>query len=292
MAGRTFQQCQPLRRSARCVNHPVNLGNLRCVTPVTFTRLYAVAKLPDMRLNALVMSRSHSSLKVLIAVFAELGVEYRISPSASETMETLASGHHSGLVVDFDLPLAVHVAKLARSISGKRKPVLFGMIGPETAIGGVFQAGASFALYKPLDLLQVLHSFRAAQGFMRTDRRSSSRSKSETLAYLQLSSGTVPALVQDLTEQGISIQAAEPLVPLRAVAVRFLLPGTTQVIHATADFIWADEAGRAGLFFQDIPSACRRDLNVWLKKHGAKKSESVRVLLEPQRNPRALAVVQ
>ena len=71
--------------------------------------------------------------------------------------------------------------------------------------------------------------------------------KSETLAYLHLPTGMVPALVQDLTEQGVSIQAAEPLVPLRSVALRFLLPGSTHVLHATADFIWADEEGRAGL---------------------------------------------
>jgi hypothetical protein len=79
------------------------------------------------------------------------------------------------------------------------------------------------------------------------------------------------------------------MVPLRAVALRFLLPGTTQVVHATGDFIWADGEGRAGLFFQDIPAACRRDLQAWLKKHGAKKSESVRVLLEPQKARRAMA---
>ena len=225
-----------------------------------------------------------------MAAFAELGIEYRISMSASETIETLATGHHSALVVDFDLPHAVQVAKLARSISGKRKPVLFGMIGAETAIGGVFEAGANFALYKPLDLLQVLHSLRAAQGFMQTDRRRSSRQKSETLAYLQLPTGTVPALVQDLTEQGISIQAAEPVLPLRGVDLRFLLPGTAQVVHATGDIIWADGAGRAGLFFRNVLAACRRDLQTWLKKHDAKKSESVRVLLEPQKNRRAAAV--
>jgi hypothetical protein len=219
-----------------------------------------------------------------------LGIEYRVSLCASETIETLATGYHSGLVVDFDLPHAVQVAKIARNIPGKRKPVLFGMIGVDTPIGEVFQAGTSFVLYKPLDLLQVLHSLRAAQGFMRADRCRSSRSKSETLAYLQLPTGTTPALVQDVTEQGISIQAAEPLSPLRAVSLRFLLPGTSQVVHATGDFIWADEQGRAGLFFQDMPAACRRDLQAWLKKRGVKKSDSVRALLEPRKNLRTMAV--
>jgi len=242
-----------------------------------------------MNLNALVMSRSHSSIRTLVAAFAELGIEYRISASASETIEELATGHHSALIVDFDLPHAVQVAKMVRTVAPKRRPVMFGMIGSTTPIGGVFHAGANFILYKPLDLLQVLHSLRAAQGFMQADRRRSSRAKSEALAYLQLPVGTMPALVQDVTEQGISLQAAEALLPLRNVPLRFLLPGTTQVVHATADFIWADAEGRAGLFFNSITPACRRDLQAWLKKRGTKKSEAVRSLLEPQTNRRSLA---
>ena len=239
-----------------------------------------------MKVNALIMSRSHASVKLLLAAFAELGIEYRIALSASEAIENLGSEQHSALILDFDLPQAVQVARAARAMTGRQRPVLFGMIGAETPIAEVFQAGANFVLYKPLDLLQVLHSFRAAQGFMRADRRSSSRPKTETLAYLQLPTGTVPALVQDLTEQGISIQAAEPLLPMRGIRLRFLLPRTTQVVHANGDFIWADSEGRAGLFFSDMPAACRRDLQAWLKKHGARQSDSVSSLLEPRKHAR------
>lgn len=242
-----------------------------------------------MKLNVLVMSRNTSAVKVLVAAFAELGMEYRISLSPSETVELIATGLHSALVVDFDLPNAVQVARSAHMMPEKRRPVLFGMIGSGTSIAGVFQAGGNFVLYKPLDLLQVLHSLRAAEGFMKRDRRTSNRHKSETLAYLQLPVGTVPALVQDVTEQGISVQAAEPLMPLRGVPLRFLLPGTTNVVKATGDFIWTDKSGRAGLFFTDLPVACRRDLQAWLRKRHAKKSESVRVLLEPQKSRRAAA---
>lgn len=237
-----------------------------------------------MKLNALVMTRSYGSVRVLVAAFAELGIEYRISPSASETIEMLAGDYHSALIVDFELPHAIQVAKVARATSARSKPVLFGMIGSQTSIASVFQAGANFVLYKPLDPLQVLHSLRAAQAFMREDRRRSSRQKSESLAYLQLQTGTVPALVQDITDQGISLQAAEPMLPMRHVQLRFLLPGTTNVVHARADFIWTDEQGRAGLFFTEMAAGCRRDLQAWLKKRGARKSESVRSLLESQTN--------
>jgi len=124
---------------------------------------------------------------------------------------------------------------------------------------------------------------------MQPDRRSSSRQKKETLAYLQLPTGTIPALVNDLTEQGLSVQAAEELIPLRDVALRFLLPGTTQVVHATADFVWADAKGRAGLFFTEVPAGCRRDLQVWLKKRGVRKADAMKVLLEPAKGRKAAA---
>ena len=245
-----------------------------------------------MKMNALVMSRSHGAVKVLVAAFAELGIEYRMTFSASETVDVLAEGQHSALVLDFDLPHAIEVARLARAASAKRRPVLFGMMGAGIPIASVFQAGANFALYKPLDLRQVLHSFRAAQAFTQLDRRSSSRQKRETLAYLQLPTGTIPALVNDLTEQGLSVQAAEELTPLRGVAVRFLLPGTTQVVHATADFVWADGVGRAGLFFTEVPAACRRDLEVWLKKRAVRKADAMQILLDPARGRKALAAHQ
>jgi DNA-binding response OmpR family regulator len=233
-----------------------------------------------MRVNALVMSRSSGAVKALIAAFAELGIEYRVSASILETLEILTAEHYSALIVDFDMLDAVSVAKMARTLPAKRRPVLFGMIGASTPVGNVFQAGASFVLYKPLDLSQVLHSLRAARGFMREDRRTADRQRSETLAYLQFPTGVIPALVMDVTEQGLSVQAAEALTPLRGIPLRFLLPQSAQVVNATGDFIWTDDNGRAGLFFSNMPLACRRDLQAWLKKNGAKKSEAVRTLLD------------
>jgi CheY-like chemotaxis protein len=242
-----------------------------------------------MGINALVMSRSNGAVKVLVAAFAELGVEYRVSASVPETLDILTAEHHSALIVDFDLPDAISIAKVARTLPEKRRPVIFGMIGAASSVGGAFQGGANFVLYKPLEPEQVLHSLRAARGFMHGDRRNATRQKSETLAYLQFPTGIVPALVLDVTEQGLSLQAAEGLTPLRGVPLRFLLPGTSQVVHATGDFIWADGNGRAGIFFSKIASACRRDLQAWLKKRAAKRSEAVRVLLEPLRNSRVAA---
>ncbi|MBV9182336.1 MAG: hypothetical protein JO356_13580 [Acidobacteria bacterium] len=237
-----------------------------------------------MRMNTLVMSRNAGAIQVLVAAFAELGIEYRVLLSASETIETLASGRHSALIVDFDLPQVLEVVKVARTLASRRRPVLFGMIGNKFSIESVFQAGANFVLYKPLDIRQIRHTFRLAQGVIAIDRRGTTRRAIETLAYLDLPQGTIPALIYELTGEGLSLQAGEPLIPLRAVRMRFLLPApTTQVVHARGDIVWADKAGRAGLFFSHIPAGCRRDLDSWLRKHSARMSQPPPSVL-PERN--------
>lgn len=235
-----------------------------------------------MSLNALVLSRHAHGTKTLVSAFAELGIEFRLSTSAAEIMEIVGAGYHSALIVDFDMPQVLQVAKMARTLPPKRRPVLFAMLGSQTPIASVFQAGANFVLYKPLEFRQVLHSLRAAQGFMRQDRRQRLRQTSEALAYVDFPSGTVPALVLDMTEQGLSLQAAEALVPLRGVRLRLLLPGTAQLIAARGDLIWADARGRAGLFFSDLAPGAHRSLDAWLRKRRSKRSDAVRSLLEPR----------
>jgi len=136
-----------------------------------------------MSLNALVMSRSHASIRVLISAFAELGIEYQISPSASETADVLAHSYHSAVIIDFDLPHSSQIAQAVR-VTPSRRPVIFGMIGAGTSIESAFLAGSNFVLYKPLDLLQVLHSLRAAEGFMSSGHMQASRQKREAMACL------------------------------------------------------------------------------------------------------------
>ena len=235
-----------------------------------------------MKLNALVVARNAGDLKILVAAFAELAIEYRVSMSPSEAMDLLATSRYSALIVDFDVPNAVQVARMARELKGKQKPVLFGMIGAATPIAALYEAGGNFALYKPLDLLQVLHSLRAGSAFMQNDRRAASRQGSETLAYLELPGGTIPAMVQNLTEDGISLQAAEELMPMRSLPFRFLLPGTTEVIRATGQIIWTDKTGRAGVLFTSIPAACRRDLAAWLHKRESKRPQLIQTISVPR----------
>ena len=239
-----------------------------------------------MRRNALLVSQDSASLRVLTAMLDALEFDHHTCPSSAEAVELLVQGHWSALVLDFDLPGAGQVAAMARMASPQRRPVVFAMVSAFTPVGGAFQSRVNFVLYKPLDFEQVARSLRTAQGFMPHNPRHSSRHELDTLVYLQLGVAALPAMVLDLSEQGLALQAPEPLPPVQNVPLRFVLPGTTHLVEATGKVIWADDDGRAGMFFSHLTPASHQHLKSWLATRGAKSKNAVRVLLPRQRGRR------
>lgn len=230
-----------------------------------------------MAFNALVMCREQQSQQVLAAAMGVLQMEHSLCGSVPEALDRMVRDQYSALVLDFDLPHAELVAKMARLAPAQSRPVIFAMIGARTAIGATFQAGANFVLYKPLVGDQVLRSLRAGRVFMKPDRRQSPRRKLETLVYLQLGIVALPAMLLDLTQDGLALQAPEPLPPVQEVPVRFVLPGTTHLIEGMGEVIWADDSGRAGVLFTQLAAASGKHLKAWLAKRDRTQRTAVRV---------------
>jgi len=228
-----------------------------------------------MELNALLMCREHESLSMLVSVLDGFGIDEEVCASEPEAMELLALGYYSALIVDFDVPGAAQVVRMARLAPAKRRPVIFAMIGALTDVGSTFQAGANFVVYKPLVLEQVERSLRAGHVFMRPDRRKSARQKTEAMVYLRFGDVCpVPALVLEISQDGLSVQASEPL-PAAELPLRFILPGTSYMIEGSGEVTWADDSGRGGIFFSDLSPTARRQLKAWLAKRDKKKPSRV-----------------
>ena len=234
-----------------------------------------------MELNALLMCREQESLRMLVGALDELGIDEQVCTSEPEAMQLLALGYYSALVVDFDLPGAAQVVHMAHLAPAKRRPVVFALIGEHTDIGSTYQAGANFVLYKPLVREQMERSLRAGQAFMRPDRRKSRRQKTESLVYLRFGDVCpVPALVLEISEDGLSVQASEPL-PAAELPLRFILPGTSCMIEGSGEVTWADDSGRGGIFFTQLSPSARRQLKAWLAKRDKKKPSRVRATARP-----------
>lgn len=229
-----------------------------------------------MAFNALVMCREQESQQVLTAAMEVLKMEQTLCVTVPEALDLMVREQYSALVLDFDLPHAELVAKMARLAPAQNRPVIFAMIGARTEIGATFQAGANFVLYKPPAGDQFVRSLRAGRVFMKPDRRQTSRQKLETLVYLQLGIVALPAMVLDLTQNGLALQAPEPLPPVQEVPVRFVLPGTTHLIEGMGEVIWADDSGRAGVLFTQLAAVSRKHLKAWLTKRDRTLRAAVR----------------
>lgn len=241
-----------------------------------------------MKLNALLVSQDRPSLRVLGALLDVLQIEQQTCHSSGEAVEFLAHGHYSALLLDFDLPAAGQVARMARMASSQRGPVVFAMVSAFTPVGGGFPSVVNFVLYKPLAYEQVARSLHAGQRYMKPNPRHAPRHQLETLVYLRFGAKALPAIVLDLSEQGLALQAPEPLPQVENVPLQFVLPGTSHLVEATGKVIWAEDDGRAGMFFSRLTPASRQHLKNWLAKRGAKSKNAVRVLLPPQRSRRSV----
>ena len=202
-----------------------------------------------------------------------MGVHLEACSGPQQAMARMTKKYYAAVIVDLDLQGAEMVLRMARLGPLRKRPVAFAMLGSLSHIEAAFQHGANFVLYKPLDREQVVRSLRAGRGFMVADRRRAERRPAEGLAYLGFDGQPAhPALLLDVTEGGVAIQAPLPLPASHDVSLRMVLPGQSSSVIGTAEVIWAEESGKAGLMFSYLEPASRRHLKHWLEKNGGQKN--------------------
>jgi CheY-like chemotaxis protein len=240
-----------------------------------------------MRQSAAVLCQDKRSLPTLEATLQQLDVELVNCRSGREALELAMSGRCSTLIVDFDLPGAEEIIRMAALLPANQKPALLAVASrawPGT--GQAFQSGASRILYRPLEAEQLKDALKADRKARKANRRKSSRYEVKTLVYLDLESGTLPGVSIDIGEHGLAVQATEPVPMSSNLAFRCVLPGTDVTLHGHADVIWASDQGRAGLFFSKLSSTARKQLKNWLHKRNAhskdKDKHDVHDLMPPE----------
>lgn len=224
--------------------------------------------------SAAVLCHDKRSLQTLGATLEELGIELVSCPSQQEALELVMTGHCSTLIVDFDLPGAEEVVRMAALLPPGQKPALLAVASRAwSGTGQAFQSGASRILYRPLEAEQLKEALKAERKNRKTNRRKSTRYEVKTLVYLDLKSGTLAAVSIDIGEHGLAIQATEPVPMSSNLAFRCVLPGTDVTLQGHVDVIWASDQGRAGLFFSKLSGAARKHLKHWLSKRNSHSKE-------------------
>ena len=205
-------------------------------------------------------------------------------PSERQALESIMTGNCSTLIVDFDLPGARELMRMADLLPATQKPNLLAVSSrawPGT--GEAFQSGAGRILYKPLDAELAKESLKPTKKSGKANHRRSARYEVKTLVYLELEGGTMPALTIDIGEHGLAIQATDPLPMSSNLSFRCLLPGTRCYPPRPCGRDLGQRPGTCrSVLFQARPAA-RKHLKNWLHKRskGQKDTGAVRNLLPP-----------
>jgi hypothetical protein len=134
-----------------------------------------------------------------------------------------------------------------------------------------FAVGVHFLIHKPASAVQIERCLRAAYCATVARRRKLHREAVEILA--SLSTRTQPvleAMVVNLSEGGAGLKTSVPgflagVSPTAGeeVGLRFVLPGTDEMLDVTGIVIWTT-ADSCGVRFRYIPEAQRTALEQWL----------------------------
>lgn len=239
-----------------------------------------------MPVSAAVLCHDKRSIQILENTFHHLGVALLNCDSQQHALESIMDGRCSALVVDFDMAGAEEVIRMASLLPDEQRPALLAIASrawPGT--GQAFHSGANRILYKPIDPELIKESMKMARKAGKGNRRQSARYEVKTLVYLELETGTLPGVSIDIGEQGMAVQATDP-VPITAnIPFRCVLPGTNIKLHGHADVMWASDQGRAGLFFSKMAPSVRKQLKIWLQKrsnHGKDKHALRDLLPRPE----------
>jgi hypothetical protein len=251
---------------------------------VTFTHLNLPFKLFLMRQSAAVLCQDEMSLRALKATLGDLKIDLVACRSGEKALESVLAGHCSTLIVDFDLPGAEEVIRMAALLPPAQKPALLAVASRAwPGSGAAFQSGANRILYRPLDQRQMKDALQTTKRTYKIPRKSA-RYEMKTLVHVEFEHSTLAAISVDIGEHGLALQATEPVPICANLPFRCMLPGTDFTLKGHADVIWASEHGRAGLFFSKLGSASRKQLKSWLSRrsaHGKHDKDVAPELLPP-----------
>jgi hypothetical protein len=236
-----------------------------------------------MRSSAAVLCNDQWALQTLNTTLAEVGIRLVKCPSRDEALDLVVAGRCSTLIVDFDLPGAEEVVRMASLLPPSQKPALLAVashVWPGT--GEAFHSGVGRILYRPLDAEQVKSALKTGRKGSHKQQRVSARYEMKTLVHLELADRAFPAISIDIGEHGLAVQAAEPIPMSSDVIFRCLLPGTKFTLEGHAEVIWASDQCRAGMFFSLLPPGARKHLRHWLSLRRAhSKNKHAHPVLPP-----------
>jgi CheY-like chemotaxis protein len=218
-----------------------------------------------MTLQALLVSKDDAAVDVLSRVLAGFGVAAERFSEIEIALQRLAEHRFDSLIVDFDEPTTACQLLQAAAQAKPSALVTMALLSDENSVRQSLQSGAKFILHKPVAVEQASATLRAVTAMLRRERRRSFRVAVQLPVQLSLAGGDpIEGIVLDLSQTGLDVLSAQPLLPAALIGLRFTLPDGTGEIDGHGEVAWASPNGQSGVRFLDLPAAQLEQLKTWL----------------------------
>mgnify|MGYP005811366743 CR=1 FL=1 len=217
-----------------------------------------------MGLHSLVVSRDSDAVFVLRTLMQQLNIESEVCTELDRAVERLAQGGIAAVAVDYDVEHAAELLKAVRQ-NYAGTCVALAIVKGLPSIEAAYDMGANFVLIKPIRPEPAARSLREAMRLMEGMAGRPARLVVPSVAYAHLEGSRDPAIILDISEGGMAVQALQSMQANGPVKVHFDLPGSLDTLAVTCDVVWADSTGRAGLRFTDISRDARRHVQQWVR---------------------------
>jgi len=228
-------------------------------------------------LRSLLLSRDENTVRIVARGFKDLEIDLQHFPDSDAALSHAIKHRCDAIVVDDQIEQSHMFLEKLIEIPACSKAVRIALAEPVAAMHAVFKTGTQVIIYKPLSIERVRQGLRAVRNLMGRDRRRSSR-RVRTMIPARVSprqarGSSKQMLLADLSDSGAALHSEAGDLPISGMLnLEFTLPGTSELIHATAELVWRDDEGTAGVRFLDMPSYARKHLLQWLKLQPGEKA--------------------
>jgi response regulator RpfG family c-di-GMP phosphodiesterase len=238
-----------------------------------------------MTLEALLISRDPEVPSILRPTLDKMAVTVNVCSAATAGGEILVARKFDAVIVDCDdLPGGIEVLQALRKTRSNKNSVAFAIVNGKTTTQKAFELGANFVLQKPITSLNATRCFNAALSFMARERRRYFRHAVEMqVKVLCGQNQELMATTTNVSEGGMAIRCRGKLPREASVIVQFTLPESNSTLELKAEVAWADDLGRAGIRFTEVPQSSQYQLEKWLTEQLEKQMPTV---LHPHLTPR------
>lgn len=200
----------------------------------------------SLSLQALVVTKDVEVVRFWRRVLDEFGISHVCCDRPDMALNRLATVKFDIIVVDCQSIFSgAQVIGAARASGTNVNACLIALIGQGNTLHS--SMGANFILPKPVAFRWAVQCVRSAFASITRGHRRYCRHRVRIAAECRYKGEARRVIIRDLSEDGIGLFNAGPLLPAETVELVFAMAADADPIRVTGKVVWASKAGGAGI---------------------------------------------